>query len=191
MVLGGLIFGGFSILWTSLAFLLAGPPFHYGNGVIGLFGLAGVAGAVTASVVGRLADRGHGARAITGSLLVLLISWGILAAGKTNVIGLIIGIAALDLGVQGVHISNQSAIYALNADARSRLTTAYMVSYFLGGAIFSAVTSSLYSSAGWDGVCVLGGITAAVTLAVWLVSAYALRHRRSAHAEPGLSPAAD
>ena len=63
----------------------------------------------------------------------------------------------LDLGVQGIHISNQSAIYALAPEARSRLTTAYMVSYFSGGAALSAITSVLYSSNGWDGVCVVSG----------------------------------
>jgi hypothetical protein len=191
MLMGGLVFGCFSVLWTSLAFLLAGPPFHYGNAIIGLFGIAGVAGALAASLVGRMADRGRGAQASTVSLIVLIISWAFLAAGKTAVVPLIIGIAALDLGVQGVHISNQSAIYALKGDARSRLTTAYMVSYFLGGAILSGVTSTLYSNAGWDGVCVLGAITAAATLAVWLVSAYALREHRPASSEPRLARAGD
>jgi predicted MFS family arabinose efflux permease len=191
MLLGGLAFGCFSVLWTSLAFLLAKPPFAYGNAVIGLFGLAGVAGATTASVVGRLADRGHGGRASTASIMVLLISWAILAAGKASVIPLVIGIAALDLGVQGVHISNQSAIYALNADARSRLTTAYMVSYFLGGAILSAATSSLYASAGWDGVCLLGAATAVAMLVVWLISSYTLRAGQRTRSEPGLIQAED
>jgi predicted MFS family arabinose efflux permease len=190
MLLGGLAFGCFSVLWTSLAFLLAGPPFHYGNAVIGLFGLAGAAGAAAASVVGRMADRGHGARASTMSILVLLISWAILAAGRSAVIPLIIGIAALDLGVQGVHIANQSTIYGLNAEARSRLTTAYMVSYFLGGAILSAITSSLYTSDGWSGVCILGAATAGAMLATWLVSSYTLRARQPAP-EPSLAQAGD
>ena len=72
----------------------------------------------------------------------MLVSWGVLAAGKTSVIALIVGIAVLDLGVQGVHISNQSTIYALRPEARSRLTTGLMVGYFLGGAVLSAVTST-------------------------------------------------
>ena len=66
-----------------------------------------------------------------------------MALGKSSVVALIAGIAVLDLGVQGIHISNQSAIYALRPEARSRLTTAYMVAYFLGGAALSAITSSL------------------------------------------------
>ena len=69
----------------------------------------------------------------------MLVSWAVLALGQSSVIALIVGIAILDLGVQGLHISNQSAIYALRPEARSRLTTAYMVAYFLGGAALSAL----------------------------------------------------
>jgi predicted MFS family arabinose efflux permease len=168
MLLGALCFGCFSVLWTSLSFLLSGAPYHYGNAVIGLFGLAGVAGAAAASVTGRLADRGRGAHATTAAILFLLVSWAILAAGKSSVLLLIAGIAVLDLGAQGLHISNQSAIYALAPEARSRLTTAYMVAYFLGGAVLSALTSSLYGSDGWTGVCVLGAATAALAVITWV-----------------------
>jgi predicted MFS family arabinose efflux permease len=175
MVLGGLAFGCFSILWTSLAFLLSGPPFHYGNTTIGLFGLAGVAGASVAPVAGRLADRGHGRIAATATLIILLGSWGLLALGRNEVPVLLAGIVVLDLGAQGIHISNQSAIYALQPEARSRLTTAYMVAYFLGGAVLSALTSALYSSGGWSSVCVLGTATAGAALLIWLVSDAVLR----------------
>ena len=170
MLLGATAFGCFSVLWTSLAFLLSGPPYHYGNAVIGLFGLAGLAGALTAPVAGRLADRGHGRLAMSGAILVLLVSWGLLALGKSSVVALIAGIVALDLGVQAMHISNQSAVYSLHGQARSRLTTAYMVAYFMGGVILSAITSALYSSGGWGAVCVLGAATAAIGLLAWLVT---------------------
>jgi predicted MFS family arabinose efflux permease len=153
-----------------LSFLLSGAPFHYGNGVIGLFGLAGVAGAAAATGAGRLADRGHARLATWATAVLMLVSWPILLAGKTSAVWLIVGIAVLDLGVQGIHISNQSAIYALAPEARSRLTTAYMVSYFLGGAALSAITSALYSSHGWDGVCVVGGVSAVCALALWAAS---------------------
>jgi MFS family permease len=134
-----------------------------------------VAGAAAASVVGRLTDRGHGPLASTASILLLVASWTALAAGKSSVIFLIIGIVVLDLGAQGLHITNQSAIYALRPDARSRLTTAYMVSYFLGGAALSAATSSLYTSDGWSGVCVLGAITAALALVTWAITSISFR----------------
>jgi predicted MFS family arabinose efflux permease len=180
MALGAMAFGCFSVLWTSLSFLLSGPPYHYGTVVIGLFGLAGVAGALVAPVAGRLADRGRGAFATTAAILVLLASWALLALGQSSIIALIVGIAALDLGVQGVHISNQSAIYALRPEARGRLTTAYMVAYFLGGAVLSAATATLYSTAGWGGVCVLGAATAAAAIGIWLATELRARREPSA-----------
>jgi predicted MFS family arabinose efflux permease len=170
MALGACAMGCFSVLWTSLAFLLSGPPYHYGSAVIGLFGLAGLAGAMMAQTAGRLADRGHGDLVSTGTILLLLVSWGLLALGRSSVVPLIIGIVLLDLSVQGLHISNQSAIYALHATARSRLTTAYMVAYFIGGVTLSALTAALYSTGGWTGVCILGAGTAALALAVWVAA---------------------
>jgi predicted MFS family arabinose efflux permease len=170
MLIGAMSFGCFSTLWTSLTFLLAGAPFDYGNAVIGLFGLAGLAGASAASVAGRLADRGWLRQTTTATAVIMLLSWAVLAAGKSSVSVLIIGIVFLDLGVQGLHISNQSAIYALAPEARSRLTTAYMVSCFAGGAVLSALSSLLYAGDGWYGVCILGAVAALVALAVWALT---------------------
>jgi predicted MFS family arabinose efflux permease len=168
MALGAIAFGCFSVLWTSLAFLLSGAHYNYGNTVIGLFGLAGLGGALAAPVAGQMADRGRGRLAATSSILIVLGSWGLLALGETSLPALVVGIVALDLGVQALHISNQSAIYTLDAGARSRLTTAYMVAYFLGGAAASAAASAVYGSAGWGGVCGLGATIAAAGLAIWL-----------------------
>jgi predicted MFS family arabinose efflux permease len=168
---------GFSVLWTSLAFLLGGPPYHYGEAVIGLFGLAGVAGAVAASAVGRLADRGRGGIALTSALIATLASWGLLAAGKTSLVALVAGIVLLDLGVQGAQIANQTRIYALAPEARSRLTTAYMVALFLGAVLGSLLSASVYGAAGWDATCALGAVLALCGLAIWAVSERA--HRRA------------
>ncbi len=167
MGLGAAAMGCFSILWTPIAFLLSGPPYHYGAALIGLFGLAGLAGATVAPIAGRLADRGRGRYAALGAIVILLSSWGLLDLGARSLAALIAGIIALDLGAQALHISNQSAIYALRPQARSRLNTAYMVAFFLGGAAMSAAASLVYSTAGWNGVCALGGLTAATALWFW------------------------
>lgn len=183
MLIGATAFGCFSVLWTSVAFLLASPPYHYGNAAIGLFGLAGLAGALIAPVAGRLSDRGHGRLAMTGAILILICSWGLLAFGKSSLAALIAGIVALDLGAQAMHISNQSAIYTLHGQARSRLTTAYMVAYFLGGVALSAATSALYDADGWGAVCALGAATAALGFVAWLVTEYAMTGRLPLSAE--------
>jgi predicted MFS family arabinose efflux permease len=183
MAVGAASFGCFSVLWTSLAFLLSAAPYNYGSVVIGLFGLAGVAGAIAAPVAGRLADRGKGRVATTGSLVALTVSWALLAAGKSSVVALVVGIAVLDFAVQAAHIANQSAIYTLAPEGRSRLTTAYMVSFFLGGAIFSALASLLYSGGGWGGICALGAVTAALGLTIWGLTEMRLRGGRELAAE--------
>ena len=170
MGLGAASLGCFSILWTPIAFLLSGPPYNYGTALIGLFGLAGLAGAVAAPAAGRLADRGRGHYATLGAIVILLGSWSLLDLGAHSLAALIAGTIALDLGVQALHISNQSAIYALRPQARSRLNTAYMVAYFLGGAVMSAAASLVYSAAGWNGICVLGTLTAAAALWFWIAT---------------------
>ncbi len=52
------LFGAFSLFWTAVPLLLAGPDFRLSQGGIALFALAGVAGAVSAPIAGRVADRG-------------------------------------------------------------------------------------------------------------------------------------
>jgi predicted MFS family arabinose efflux permease len=170
MVLGALGFGCFSVLWTSIAFLLGSPPYGYDEAVIGLFGLAGAAGALIAPVAGRLTDRGHGRRALGAFLLVLLASWALLALGRSSLLALIAGIVVLDLGVQGAHISNQAAIYRLRPEARSRLTTAYIVSMFLGGIAGSTLSTTIYTAAGWTATCVLGAVLAAGAILVFIAT---------------------
>jgi predicted MFS family arabinose efflux permease len=166
---------GFSVLWTSLAFLLGGEPYDYDEAVIGLFGLAGVAGAIAASAAGRLADAGRGGIALTASLLAVLVSWGLLDAGRTSLVALVAGIVLLDLGVQGAQISNQTRIYGLAPEARSRLTTAYMVALFAGGVLGSTLSASVYGAAGWDATCALGAGLALCGLAVWAATERAQR----------------
>lgn len=81
---------------------------------------------------------------------------------------LILGVLALDLAVQGVHVSNQGAIYRIRPEARNRLTAAYMTCYFIGGAAGSLVSAAAYGAAGWSGVCLCGGIVSLAGLAAWL-----------------------
>lgn len=166
-MLGCLTFANFSILWTSMAFLLAAPPFNYSEGMIGLFGLAGAAGALGARPAGGFADKGKSHLTTTAGLLLLLLSWLAIWFGHTSVPMLIIGILVLDLTVQGVHITNQTVIYRIHPDARNRLTAGYMTSYFIGGAAGSLISASAWQHAGWAGVCLAGVTVAVLNLLVW------------------------
>lgn len=166
-LLGCFTFANFSILWTSMAFLLAAPPFNYSEGVIGLFGLAGAAGALGARPAGGLADKGKSHLTTSAGLILLLLSWAAIWYGHISVLALIVGILVLDLTVQGVHITNQTVIYRVKPEARNRLTAGYMTSYFIGGAAGSLISASAWQHAGWSGVCAIGAIIATLNLLVW------------------------
>jgi predicted MFS family arabinose efflux permease len=167
MAYGASGFAGFSVLWTSIAFLLA-REYGYNEAAIGLFGLVGAAGAVTAQASGRLHDHGFTRLSTGGFLAAILAGWGLLALGTESLAAVIAGLVVLDLGVQGQHILNQSTIYDLRPEARSRLTTAYIATQFAGGALGSAAASFAWTQGGWGAVCGVGAAIAAAAFAYWL-----------------------
>jgi hypothetical protein len=54
-----------------------------------------------------------------------------------------------------LQVANQTRIFGLGTQSRSRLNTVYMTMYFAGGAVGSALSTSAWSRWGWDGVCLL------------------------------------
>jgi len=161
-------FAAFSVFWTTLSFLLAEPPYGYGEGVIGLFSLLGVAGVAIATFAGRAADAGR-TRLGTGLALAGLgASFGVLALGGSRLWALVVGAILLDVAVQANQILNQSEIYRARPDATSRVTTIYMTTIFAGGAVGSAAAGALWSAAGWNGACALGAGLGLAAVAGWL-----------------------
>jgi predicted MFS family arabinose efflux permease len=161
---GACAFAAFSVLWTSLAFLLSGSPYHYSNAVIGLFGLVGVAGVAAANLAGKLADSARVGITTVACGALLTASFGLLAAGRTSLAALLAGIVVLDIGTQGMQITNQAVIYGLAPEARSRINSAYMFCYFVGGAIGSVASGVVLATWGWDGVCGIGAAFGVLTL---------------------------
>jgi len=166
-VLAMLTFASFATLWTPLSLLLGAPPFSLSHTQIGLFGLAGLAGALGASRAGRFADHGHGNRTTTAALVILVVSWGAVALTQTSLWALGLGIVALDLALQAVHVTSQSELYAVRPEARSRLVAGYMVFYSIGSGAGSLGSTWVYAHAGWTGVCAQGAGIALVALVFW------------------------
>ncbi|QHN04669.1 MFS transporter [Granulicella sp. WH15] len=172
-VIGALAFASFSCFWTTLAFLLDS---HYGlgAGVAGTFGIVGAAGAMVAPFAGRASDK-HGPRWVVAVGLAILAASYLLLWGEEvakmptylHIAGLFLGVVILDLGAQMTQVANQTRIFGLVPSARSRLNTVYMVTYFSGAAIGSALATIAWVRWHWNGVCVL---------AIALVALAALRH---------------
>lgn len=167
-------FGAYSAVWTALSFHLH-DAFGLGPAAVALIALLGIAGAVCVPVVGRIAGAGR-EHAVTGtSYAVLLLGAALLSFGGSSLPMLLIALVVLDLGVQASHVANLSVVYTLVPDARSRATTVYMTTVFLGGATGSVLSGQVYASVGWSGVVELCVGLAAVALTVWLAR---LRVRR-------------
>jgi len=149
---------------------LSAPPLSLSHTEIGLFGLAGAASALGAARAGQLADRGWAQWTSGGALLLMLLSWLPIAFTQSSLWALLLGVIALDLGLQAVHVTSQTLIYSVRPQAQSRLAAGYMVFYSVGSAAGAVGATAMYAWAGWLGVCLLGAAISTAALGYWLWS---------------------
>lgn len=162
----GLCFGSFLALWACLAFKLSGPPFYAGNNVIGMLGLCGVAGALTASFVGASVRR-LGVRPLNFIGCGLMIAaWAVMYIFQDTYTGFIAGIILIDIGMQCVQISNQTCALSMAPQASSRVNTIFMTTYFVGGAAGTFLAGTCWHAFGWAGVAGAGVCLTACSLLI-------------------------
>ena len=89
-------------------------------------------------------------------------------AGASAAVAASLGVVAIDFGLQSVHVANQSLIYRVRPEARSRLVAGYMLFYSLGSASGSIGSTLVYAEAGWNGVCLLGATLSGIAFLFWL-----------------------
>ena len=169
MMLGATAFASFTMFWTSLTFRLSAPPFSYGVSVIGLFGLAGLAGVIAAQRAGRLHDRGWSLQATGAAWLLAIVAFVVAMFGGDSIVVLIVLIVLVDVAIQALNILNQTRVFAISQDARSRINTAFVASNFIGGAIGSAAATVLWSIDGWTAVISAELALCSFGLVVWAV----------------------
>ncbi|GAA3605948.1 MFS transporter [Gibbsiella greigii] len=165
------LFAAFSLFWTTTPLLLAGPVFCLSQGGIALFALAGVAGAIAAPIAGRVADRGWSRAATALSMLAVAAGFlltHIATPGSSWSLGLLVLAAiVLDFGVSANMTLGQRAIFALGAEFRARLNGLYMTTFFIGGAIGSAIGAWAYAHGGWAWASGFGVALPIAALAYW------------------------
>lgn len=163
-------FGMFGLFWTTVVFLLSEAPFHYGSDKIGMMGLAAAAGALGAPLVGRIADKKNPRIAIGYGIGFLFLGYFLFYVFSANIIGIIAGIIAIDLGVQAIHVSNQTRVYALIPSARNRLNTVYMTASFIGTSLGSGIGLWVWAVGRWTGVCIAGTILISIAAVIYLLT---------------------
>jgi predicted MFS family arabinose efflux permease len=170
------MFAAFSLYWTAVPLILAGPSFGLTQTGIAWFALAGVAGALAAPLAGRLADSGHthvGTGLSIASVAVAFVLAGIGGHIASLPLLLFAGIL-LDFGVQANLVFGQRSIFTLGTHIRSRLNGLYMATFFAGGALGSAITSLCFTGGGWT---LVSGVGTAFPLAALAFYATEKRER--------------
>ena len=165
-------FGAFSLFWTVTPLVLASPAFNLSQAGIAIFALVGVAGAIASPIAGRLADRDLGKPATALGILSVGIAFlitHIFTEGSTAALALLtVAAVLLDFGVAMTLVISQRAIYTLGADLRSRLNGLFMATFFVGGALGSAIGAWAFAEGGWMLASTIGVALSAVAFVYFL-----------------------
>ncbi len=175
------LFAAFSLFWTTVPLLLAGPAYRLSQVGIAWFAFAGIAGAVAAPIAGRLADRGW-SRAATASAMLLVAASFLLThlgrPGSTLALGFLVAAGiSLDFGVTTHLVLGQRALFMLGAEYRNRLNGLFMATFFMGGALGSAAGGWAYAHGGWPLASWIGFALPIASLAYYATEIGALRRK--------------
>lgn len=172
---GALWFAAFNAMWATLALHVTDTPFDYSVQQAGLFGIIGLAGIIGAKASGRLVNRVGAGPLISLALTMVVAAFAVLGLWGDSLTGLIIGIILLDLGVFAAQIPNQVRVFSIDPEAQSRMNAVYMLCYYTGAGLGSAVGVKMMSLFGWQGMAVFG-----LTLGALALVHHLLRQRRPA-----------
>ncbi|HBR2217960.1 TPA: MFS transporter [Klebsiella pneumoniae] len=149
--------------WSSLALVLASPPFHLGAGVAGTYGIAGAAGALAAPLFGQLNDRYGPMLSIRLGCGLVIVAFLCMEILPPSLWSLAVGAIVFDLGVMAALVSHQIMVNVLSPEARSRLNGLLMTGAMLGMALGAIIGSTVWAHAGTHGLygfAILAGIAA-------------------------------
>lgn len=169
-IINFLAFAIISAFWTTMVLFLANPPFNFQTLQIGLFGIAGAAGALAAPLVGKLSDGNNPRKNLMIGFIFQIISIALFYFTGSHLYLFVIGIVLIDIGQQAIHVTNQTRIYTLIPEARNRLNTIFMSVSFIGASCGSALGLFLWDKGGWALFCY--GMIAIIVLNVLIYKFY-------------------
>jgi predicted MFS family arabinose efflux permease len=152
-IINFLAFAILSAFWTTMVLFLASPPFNFQTLQIGLFGIAGAAGALAAPLVGKLSGGQNPRKNLIVGLSLQLLSIGTFYFTGSHLYLFVAGIILIDIGQQAIHVTNQTRIYAILPEARNRLNTVFMSVSFVGASFGSALGLWLWDKGQWPLFC--------------------------------------
>lgn len=169
-IINFLAFAILSAFWTTMVLFLANPPFSFQTLQIGLFGIAGAAGALAAPLVGKLSSGKNPRKNLLTGLILQLLSIVAFYFTGAHLYLFVAGIILIDIGQQAIHVTNQTRIYALLPEARNRLNTIFMSVSFVGASVGSALGLWLWDKGQWPLFCM--GTTVVILLNICIYKFY-------------------
>jgi len=162
-------FATLSAFWTTMVLFLANPPFNFQTLQIGLFGIAGAAGALAAPLVGKLSSGLNPRKNLIIGLVLQLFSIAAFYFTGSHLYLFVAGIILIDIGQQAIHVTNQTRIYAILPEARNRLNTVFMSVSFVGAAIGSAIGLWLWDKGQWPAFCLGSFVIIALNMIIYFL----------------------
>ena len=169
-IINFLAFAIISAFWTTMVLFLANPPFSFQTLQIGLFGVAGAAGALAAPLVGKLSDGNNPRKNLMIGFILQIVSIALFYFTGSHLYLFVVGIVLIDIGQQAIHVTNQTRIYTLIPEARNRLNTIFMSVSFIGASCGSALGLFLWDKGGWSLFCY--GMAAIIVLNILIYKFY-------------------
>lgn len=171
-VRAALAFGSFLAMWSCLAFKMGSAPFYADSHIIGMLGLCGIAGALSASLVGKYVRKVGVRRFNFIGCGLILSAWLLLFIGENSYWGIVAGIIIIDIGMQCIQLSNQTRIFELCPSASNRINTIFMTTYFIGASTGTFLAGTFWQAFGWHGVI---GTGVALTTGSLLITFFSKR----------------
>jgi predicted MFS family arabinose efflux permease len=162
-----LAFAILSAFWTTMVLFLANPPFNLQTLQIGLFGIAGAAGAMAAPLVGKLSSGQNPRRNLIIGLSLQLLSIATFYFTGNHLYLFVAGIILIDIGQQSIHVTNQTRIYAILPEARNRLNTVFMSVSFVGASCGSALGLWLWENGQWPLFCLGSALVILLNICIY------------------------
>jgi MFS transporter, YNFM family, putative membrane transport protein len=153
--LGFALMGAFATVYNYLGYRLTAQPFALASSVVGLLFLLYLAGTVTSTVAGRLADR-RGRALVLGSASPITVI-GLLMTVPHTLVAIVVGAGVFTGGFFAAHTVASGWVGAVAHRDRAEASSLYLFSYYLGGSVAGGFGGFVYSLGGWPGTVVFVG----------------------------------
>lgn len=149
-LVGGLHFFVFLGSFNFITFLLSGPPYGLSPTLLGMLFITYLAGTVSSTLSGRLAQRWGKATCLMAG--IGLFALGLIFTLHHSLIVILIGLLIQCFGFFFAHSASASWVNSHAAFARASASSLYLVSYYLGGSLGSSFLGVFWEAWHWPGV---------------------------------------